>query len=249
MLADHRPVGPSPPQPHGEATDAAAGKIVVSKNGPYLVSGGIPLQMQTIEPNAQGLSWEWVAGSSFETKGEYHLCRCGNSSHKPFCDGTHARVHFDGTETATRQPYDRQAETTDGPTLTLRDAEMLCAFARFCDPAGKIWGLVPRSGDPEARALAIREEMRCPGGRLVVQDKKTGETIEPVFPPSIGVVEDSALKCSGPLWVRGRIRVESHNGIPYEIRNRIALCRCGASTNKPFCNGSHASIRFQDGLK
>lgn len=130
----------------------------------------------------------------------------------------------------------------------LSDVEGLCAFARFCDPGGKIWGLMGETKDPEARALVIREAAHCPGGRLVVHDKKTGKEIEPKLPMSIGVVEDPALGCSGPLWVRGGIRIESESGIPYEIRNRVALCRCGVSDNKPFCNGSHASVKFRDGL-
>jgi CDGSH-type Zn-finger protein len=242
------PRGASPPSRNSKPASGSTMKIVVSTNGPYLVSGGIPLEMQTIRPNAEGFSWEWEKGRTFETTAEYQLCRCGHSSHKPFCDGTHARIHFDGTETATRQPYDRQAESIDGPTLSLSDTEVLCAFARFCDPGGKIWALVPASDDPAARKLAIREEMQCPGGRLVLRDKESGERIEPSLPRSIGVVEDAALQCSGPLWVRGGIRVESANGVPYELRNRVALCRCGASSNKPFCNGSHASIQFNDGL-
>ena len=90
--------------------------------------------------------------------------------------------------------------------------------------------------------------MSCPGGRLVLRDRGTGKAIEPDLPPSIGVVEDPALGCSGPLWVRGGIRVESPDGRAHEIRNRVALCRCGASANKPFCNGSHASIKFNDGM-
>ena len=232
----------------GGADDAPRAKIVVSKNGPYVVTGGVPLEIQTIQPNSEGLSWEWVKGRTFTTEPEYRLCRCGQSRTKPFCDDSHLRVHFHGAETATRQPYERQAETTDGPSLTLSDAEALCAFARFCDAGGKIWALVPASDDRDARKLAIREGMNCPGGRLVVRDKKTGAAQEPVLPPSIGVVEDAALKCSGPLWVRGGIRLESENGVPYEVRNRVALCRCGASANKPFCNGSHAGIHFQDGL-
>ena len=235
-------------RPAPEAASEGAGRIVVTKNGPYVVSGKVPLAVQTIQPDRDGLSWEWVEGRSFPASAEYKLCRCGHSSHKPFCDGTHARIGFDGTETATRQPYARQAETMTGPTLELQDAEGLCAFARFCDPGGKIWGLVPRSDEPAARELAIREAMRCPGGRLVLRDRKSGTTFEPALPPSIGVVEDPALSVSGPLWVRGSIRVESENGVPYEVRNRVALCRCGASANKPFCNGSHASIRFRDGL-
>jgi CDGSH-type Zn-finger protein len=241
---------PRKAEPTLASTDVAPSvpRIVVSDDGPYVVSGGIPLEIQVIRPNSEGLSWEWEKGRVLETKSEYALCRCGHSNHKPFCDGSHARVHFNGKETASRRPYARQARTLDGPSMTLSDSEILCAFARFCDPGGKIWGLVPQSDNPEARALAIREEMRCPGGRLVLRDKESGETIEPTLSRSIGVVEDPALKCSGPLWVRGGIRVESANGVPYEVRNRIALCRCGASVNKPFCNGSHASIQFNDGL-
>ena len=223
-------------------------KIVVSENGPYIVSGNVPLAVQTIVPDPQGFSWDWAQGRTFRTGGTYDLCRCGQSKNKPFCDRSHATVGFNGKETATRQPFVRQAETLEGPTRVLLDAEGLCAFARFCDPGGKIWSLIERTADPDARKLADREAEHCPSGRLVLLDKLTGKTIEPSLAPSIGVVEDPAMKCSGPLWVRGGIRIESADGKPYEVRNRVTLCRCGASNNKPFCNGSHASIRFQDGL-
>jgi CDGSH-type Zn-finger protein len=223
-------------------------KIVVSKDGPYLVSGKVPLKMQIITPNREGLSWDWKQAKSFETKEEYSLCRCGHSKNKPYCDNSHLRVKFDGKETATRRPYVRQAETFEGPTLLLSDAEDLCAFARFCDPDGKIWGLLEQTDDPEARKLVIREANQCPSGRLIVHDKKTGKSMEKSLDPSIGVVEDPALGCSGPLWVQGGIRVESADGTPYEVRDKMTLCRCGASVNKPFCNGSHASIHFRDGL-
>jgi len=226
----------------------AKGKIVVSRDGPYVVSGEIPLTMEIIQPNDEGLSWDWKRAKAFETNGDYKLCRCGRSQSKPFCDGSHAKVHFDGKETATRQPYARQADIFDGATMLLSDAEQLCAFARFCDPGGKIWGLMDQTDDPKVRKLAIREEAHCPSGRLVLHDKKTREEIEPKLKPSIGVVEDPAMGCSGPLYVQGNIRIESEDGTPYEVRNRVTVCRCGASVNKPFCNGSHASIRFRDGL-
>jgi CDGSH-type Zn-finger protein len=223
-------------------------KIVVTKDGPYKVSGGIPIALQSITPNSEGMSWDWKEGKAFDGKSDYALCRCGHSKTAPFCDGTHAKIGFDGRESASRVPYARQAETMDGPTLVLSDAENLCAFARFCDPGGKIWSLIERTDDPEVRELVIREAMHCPAGRLVLHDKKTQKEIEHPLPPSIGVVEDPALRCSGPLWVRGGITVESHDGKPYEKRNRVTLCRCGASENKPFCNGAHASIKFNDGL-
>lgn len=224
-------------------------KVVVTKDGPYQVSGHVPLAVQVITPNAKGESWDWVQGRSFDVEPTYELCRCGHSKTKPFCDDSHKAARFKGTETASRAPFARQAETLDGPTLTLHDAETLCAFARFCDPEGKIWSLINETGNPKVEALVIREANHCPAGRLVVSDTRTHKAIEHPLPPSIGVVEDPALHCSGPLWVRGGIRIESEDGTPYERRNRVTLCRCGASSNMPFCNGSHASIKFKDGLK
>jgi CDGSH-type Zn-finger protein len=223
--------------------------IVVSKNGPYLVSGGVPVGVRVIVPNREGLSWDWQEGRTFETPPTYALCRCGQSNNKPFCDGSHQKVGFDGTETASREPYDRQAEKFEGPTMELRDQESLCAFARFCDPGGKIWALIERTDDPEVGELVIREATHCPSGRLVLHDRKDGHTVEEKIPKSIGVIEDPALEVSGPLWIRGGIPVRSADGKSYEVRNRMTLCRCGASNNKPFCDGSHASIKFKDGIK
>ena len=229
-------------------TDSRGHKITITKDGPYEVSGDLPVVIQVITPNKEGFSWDWVEGRSFSLKSNNYLCRCGHSKDKPFCDGSHSRVHFDGTETASRAPFEDQAERFDGPTMVLSDAESLCAFARFCDPEGKIWSLIEATDNARVRDLVIREAMHCPSGRLVLHDKRTGEEIEHMFPPSIGVVEDPALQCSGPLWVSGGITIESHDGAKYERRNRVTLCRCGASSNKPFCDGSHASIKFQDGL-
>src|SRR5579862_3225156 len=94
-----------------------AHKVVITENGPYLVSGSVPLAVQVIAPNAEGFSWDWVPGRSFQTEPSYALCRCGSSNTKPFCDGSHTKARFDGTETASRALFARQAETFDGPEL------------------------------------------------------------------------------------------------------------------------------------
>ena len=73
---------------------ASGMKIVVSKDGPYLVSGNIPLKVQIITPNKEGLSWDWKDGQQFQAGKEYNLCRCGHSKNKPFCDNSHLRAHF-----------------------------------------------------------------------------------------------------------------------------------------------------------
>lgn len=229
-------------------SDAHEQKIVVSENGPYVVTGSIPLSFQIITPNKFGQSWEWTEGNTFPPKATYKLCRCGKSASMPFCDATHKKIGFDGTETASRMPYADQAEILDGPTLELGDADGLCAFARFCDPSGKIWALIEQTDDPKKRELVIHEAMHCPAGRLTLRDKTDGEQIETELAPSIGLIEDPIVGCSGPLWIRGGITVESADGRPYEKRNRMTLCRCGASSKMPFCNGSHASIMFDDGL-
>ena len=223
-------------------------KITIAKNGPYLVSGDTPLTVEIITNNKEGYSWDWKQDKTFETKSEYALCRCGGSVNAPFCDGTHAKINFNGKETASKIPYEKQAEKMEGPTLVLHDQENLCAFARFCDPEGKIWALIENTDDPKIRDLVIREAMHCPSGRLTLHDTETRKEIEDKLAPSIGIIEDPPMKCSGPLWVRGGIPIESSDGTQYEKRNRVTLCRCGASGNKPFCDGSHASIKFNDGI-
>ena len=215
-------------------------KIEVTKDGPYLVSGNLPLSEQWIVTNKEGDSLDYREGKKFPAQAQYALCRCGHSSSKPFCDGTHAKVRFDGAETAGHQPYIEQAETIEGPVMTLTDQENLCAFARFCDPKGRIWNLVTQDS-PEAQEIAKHEAAHCPAGRLVVWDKETGKAIEPKFEPSLGLIEDTEKKVGGPIWVRGGIPVVSADGKTYEIRNRMTLCRCGKSNNKPFCDGNHAA--------
>jgi CDGSH-type Zn-finger protein len=215
-------------------------KIQITKNGPYVVTGGLPLSEQWIATNAAGESLEYREGKKFSAQAQYALCRCGQSANKPFCDGTHAKIKFDGTETASHEPYLQQAETIEGPTMLLTDQENLCAFARFCDPKGRIWNLVKQTDNPEAQEIVKHEAGHCPAGRLVVWDRETGKPIEPKFEPSLGLIEDTEKQVSGPIWVRGGIPVVSADGKTYEIRNRMTLCRCGRSDNKPFCNGSHA---------
>jgi CDGSH-type Zn-finger protein len=214
-------------------------KIQVSKNGPYLISGGIPLSEQVIGTDAEGYSCEWHQGKVFPLKENYALCRCGGSRNKPFCDGTHVKVNFDGTETAGREPYIDQAEEINGPELKLTDAKELCSYARFCDRADGIWILTENSDNPEAKETAIEEGGNCPSGRLVLWDKQDN-AIEPEFEPSLGLVEDPQEGVAGPIWVRGGIPIDSANGIAYEVRNRVTLCRCGKSSNKPFCDTSHS---------
>jgi CDGSH-type Zn-finger protein len=219
--------------------------VVVLENGPFEVRGTLPMAYQTIVTNAAGESVGWQEGEQVPLADGARLCRCGGSAGKPFCDGTHQRLRFDGSETASRAPYREQAEEIDGPAVILTDAEPLCAFGRFCDPRGRVWNAARRHG-AEARDIVVEEAGLCPGGRLVAWDKETRRALEPELPPSLGLVQDPAQGVSGPLLVRGQVQVVAGDGSSYEVRNRVALCRCGASNNKPYCDGSHVSIKFRD---
>jgi CDGSH-type Zn-finger protein len=215
--------------------------ITVSKDGPYVVTGTMPVAEQHIEVDKAGQSIEWREGKHFDHPPTFKLCRCGQSKNKPFCDASHKKAGFDGTEAASRDSYEELAELTEGPVLSLKDAESLCAFARFCDPAGQVWGLVHETSEEGPRIQFLHEAGHCPGGRLVAVDNESGENMEPRLEPSIGLVIDTRAKVNGPLWIRGGIQVIAEDGYKYEVRNRVALCRCGRSSNKPYCNGSHAA--------
>jgi len=218
--------------------DAKRPRIKVTRNGPYLVSGGVPLTQQIVVSGAAGIPESWRTGQEYPTQENYALCRCGRSENQPFCDGEHMRGAFDGRETASRRPYLERAETVKGPALTLKDDKELCVGAGFCDRAGGIRYLISRSDNPEAKKIAIEECRNCPSGRLVVWDE-VGKPLEPGYEPSAGIMEDPQASISGPITVRGSIPIESAEGTEYERRNRVTLCRCSRSANKPFCDGSH----------
>ena len=185
-------------------------------------------------------------GKDYPLQATFALCRCGASKNKPFCDGSHKQMRFDGSETASREPYLKQAQVMEGPDILLTDVQGLCAFARFCDPHGQVWNQVAHTHQANVRANFTRQVGRCPSRRLVAWDKASDTAVEPPLPVSIGSSKDPGQQCSGPLWLRGGIPVVAADGFEYEVRKRVALCRCGQSRNKPFCDGTHAAIKFHD---
>jgi len=234
-------------QPGSTESDASV-VVEVTANGPYIVRGSPPLHVQTIMRNAEGQSWTYKQGKAFPAKDGTALCRCGLSKKKPYCDGSHARADVDLKETATFEPMLDGATEIDGPRYSLTDNEAYCAFARFCDNGERIWNEIQMEGKTHEE-LAVYMAHQCPAGRLLVWDRAAGVPIENPLPVSLSLLEDPAQDVSGPLVLRGGIRVQSASGESYEVRNRQALCRCGASSNKPFCDGTHASMGFKDGLE
>lgn len=62
-------------------------------------------------------------------------------------------------------------------------------------------------------------------------------------------MSDVSIKCreNGPLLVTGPVTVTDHEGNAFDTggKDTIALCRCGATKNRPFCDGSHRDCGFQ----
>ena len=214
-------------------------RIKVTKDGPYIVSGGVPLARECVVVGSDGEPAAWEKGSSYPARETYALCRCGQSKNKPFCDGSHVQAAFDGTETAGRGVYLEHAEKTPGGTVDLTWSAEYCMAARFCHRGEEAWGYAERSDDPEARKMAIDQACNCPSGSLVAWDRATGAAIELECQPSISVIENPRDAICGPLWVKGGIAIESADGLEYETRNRVTLCGCGRSNRKPFCDGRH----------
>lgn len=218
-------------------------RIKILKNGPYLVSGGIPLSEIIIMHNNKGN--KFIEGRKLPQSEEYLLCRCGISKNAPFCDGTHVKTGFDGTETAPNNTYESRSELLEGPGVDLMD-DKRCAFARFCHrEKGDVWQLVTDSDNEENIQEAIRGACDCPAGRLVARDKQ-GNEIEPDYEPSIGIIQDNGMSVSGGIFVKGKIPIQSSDGSTYEVRNRVVLCRCGRSRNKPFCDATHFIVGYVD---
>jgi CDGSH-type Zn-finger protein len=210
-------------------SDGAPG-IVIRENGPYVVTR-IPLHD--------------AAGTPYEPKEVYALCRCGGSSNKPFCDGTHRTRGEWGAETADRRPIRERRRAYAGEGITVYDDRSLCAHFGHCtDALPQVFG--KREGEDGfcrasgAGAGEIAAVVRtCPSGALTYS-----------LPGSDGAVEESRAPVilpsrDGPYVLTGGIQVTAADGFSYERRARMALCRCGQSGNKPFCDGTHWTIGFE----
>ncbi len=212
--------------------------IHVTEDGPYAVRGALPVAPGRIVKTALGEPIEWEIGETYASPEHVRLCRCGRSNTKPFCDDSHLQG-FDGTEVADRTPTAERRQAFPGKGITLTDDVKLCSRAGFCnDEVTDAWERIEMSADPAVRAKIEAIVSRCPSGRLALT-RDDATPIEPTFEPSVVVERD------GPYWVRGGVRVTSADGRPWEVRNRMTLCRCGGSANKPFCDGTHEDIGFR----
>ena len=208
-----------------------APRILVTEHGPYRVDGEIAIHD--------------AHGRLLESDGCWHLCRCGGSRNKPFCDVTHGLKGFDGSTSAS---HDTIAERRDayptGDGTTVYDDRTRCAhFGQCTSRLPTVFrGAEEPFVDPHgAPSEPIRDVVSgCPSGALAFAVGDDPTPVEVHEPPSIHPIVD------GPYRVRGAVQVIGVDGEPYEVRERQTLCRCGQSQNKPFCDGSHWYAGFRD---
>jgi len=205
-------------------------QISVTEDGPYVMEGRVEIVS--------------AEGNVVSTEGKGFLCRCGGSQNKPFCDGTHKKNGFSGTESADRGPISERRDAYAGNGITIYDDRSVCAHSAECtDRLPSVWKLEtepwidPEGAGADPIAAAVR---RCPSGALTYALGDDPATVEEDLEPGVRASKD------GPYHVRGGIQVTSSEGGDYEPRNRQTLCRCGASKNKPFCDGTHWHIGFKD---
>lgn len=211
--------------------------IEVLAHGPYEVTGNLPLRPKDIVHSRDNEPIAWRTSAEIEVDGTYYLCRCGQSSNKPYCDGSHAFELFNGTETATTGagPEDEIHEGTD---ITVHKYAERCVHSGFCANAATNWfEMVARTDDTSVCTQLISMIEHCPSGALAYEID--GEIIEPDLTKAVAPVPD------GPLYVSGGVEILRADRETVPTSNRVTLCRCGGSSNKPLCDGTHVEIGFR----
>jgi CDGSH-type Zn-finger protein len=211
--------------------------IQAAANGPYLVTN-VPHVVNHL-------------GEELQLPPQLALCRCGGSSRKPFCDGSHAGNGFTDAKDPSRVPDRRDAY--EGQQVTIFDNRGLCQHSGLCTDrlagvfrTSKEPFVAPNGGRMDEIIMAVRH---CPSGALSVGIDDTearsltdwNDTRE----PAVEISKD------GPYRITGGIALADAAGKPMP-RNagasleHYALCRCGHSQNKPYCSGMHWYINFTD---
>jgi len=169
------------------------------------------------------------------------LCRCGGSKNKPYCDGTHMKIGF----TDKKEPGRHQDKMDDyqGKDITIHDNRGVCSHRGHCTgKAPKVFRMRvkpwidPDTQDADKTAAVIK---MCPSGALSYT--KNG-VLHKDWENEPAVI----ISKNGPYDVQGRVKLEDPDGNQPESDDHYTLCRCGRSRNKPFCDGNHRRVKFED---
>lgn len=201
--------------------------IEVSRNGPYLVTGLTHLR------NSKGVH--------IETRPAMALCSCGASADKPFCDGAHAKFGYSGEKREDRMP-DR-LDDYEGQAISIHDNRGVCSHIGHCTgnlPTVFRMGIEPWIDPDGAKPEDIGRIIRmCPSGAL-------SYSLEGVIYKDYDHAPEIFVGHNCSYHVIGGIELKDPDGNTPETTDHYTLCRCGNSKNKPFCDGSHWYVKFED---
>ena len=211
--------------------------ITIAKNGPYLVTS-VPAIRTPL-------------GETLTLPPQLALCRCGASSMKPFCDGTHASSGFTDDKDPNRVPDQR--DTYPGQQVTIFDNRGICQHSGLCTDrlatafrTGTEPFVAPSGARMDELVRAVRD---CPSGALSLAfDGEEARSLVDWHSQREQAIE---ITQDGPYRVTGGIGLTDATGadVPRAAgssREHYALCRCGHSQNKPFCSGMHWYVEFRD---
>jgi CDGSH-type Zn-finger protein len=224
--------------------------IEIREDGPYAVHGDIRLVRKKRVTSAKGEALTWTTTEEIPTDEGYVLCRCGQSKTKPLCDGTHDHIDFDDAGPDGFAPLSETQEILENDDIRVKVDNSYCVHAKYCfNKSSGIRALMAEPADANAKSQVMAMVDRCPSGTFVYEMPVDGELteIEAEQPREVAAIaQDGRSKTAGPLWVTGGVPIMMPDGTFLETRNRVTLCRCGKSKNKPFCDGTHATVNFKD---
>jgi CDGSH-type Zn-finger protein len=214
-------------------------------NGPYyLINDTEPKVVENLK-NFKGESLSTTAGIA--------LCRCGKSKNKPFCDGTHSIIGFSSQNMNLNENDTNKLTVKNkrrdyvGKEITIHDNRKICSHAKECvNNLPSVFKLGSRpwiDSDGSRMQDIIKTVRKCPSGALSysidgIEYRDLKEQRDPIL---------TVLK-NGPYYITGGIELIGEN-IEFgegASKEHYTLCRCGASENKPFCDGTHTTINFKD---
>ena len=141
-----------------------------------------------------------------------------------------------GTGADGRHYADAEIDVSYDARRCIHVAECLRGLPAVFDTARRPW-ILPTGAGADAIAAVIT---KCPSGALHFTRRDGGSAEAPPDENTIGP------RPGGPLYVRGRVQLRSGDGTLIVEDMRLALCRCGQSRNKPFCDNSHRKASFTD---
>jgi CDGSH-type Zn-finger protein len=208
-------------------------KIAALSNGPYYL-------FQNLEPTPVA-HLQRSSGAQCATARGVALCRCGGSANKPFCDGTHSHNGFSSANAADASK--NRCEAHVGKRITIFDNRALCAHAGICTDKLKSVFLYGKQPWIDADGAAVEDIIstigKCPSGALSYAIDGV-EGAPPQRPEMVTVTDN------GPYAITGGIEMMNTPFGDGASKEHYTLCRCGASKNKPFCDGSHWTVNFKD---